>query len=109
MYQIAYTKTALKDIPKLKAAHLDKKAKALIEVIRQNPYQTPPTYEKLVGNMYGLYSRRVNYQHRLVYKVHEEEKIIQIICMAGEQNGITPYQQSILAEMAKEAFSHSSE
>ena len=56
MYQIAYTKTALKDIPKLKAAHLDKKAKALIEVIRQNPYQTPPTYEKLVGNMYGLYS-----------------------------------------------------
>ncbi len=70
MYQIAYTKTALKDIPKLKAAHLDKKAKALIEVIRQNPYQTPPTYEKLVGNMYGLYSRRINYQHRLVYKVH---------------------------------------
>ena len=63
MYQIAYTKTALKDIPKLKAAHLDKKAKALIEVIRQNPYQTPPTYEKLVGNMYGLYSRRINYQH----------------------------------------------
>lgn len=74
MYQIAYTKTALKDIPKLKAAHLDKKAKALIEVIRQNPYQTPPTYEKLVGNMYGLYSRRINYQHRLVYKVHEKEK-----------------------------------
>ena len=63
MYQIAYTKTALKDIPKLKAAHLDKKAKALIEVIRQNPYQTPPTYEKLVGNMYGLYSRRINYHH----------------------------------------------
>ena len=71
MYQIAYTKTALKDIPKLKAAHLDKK----------NPYQTPPTYEKLVGNMYGLYSRRINYQHRLVYKVHEEEKIIQIISL----------------------------
>lgn len=81
MYQIAYTKTALKDIPKLKAAHLDKKAKALIEVIRQNPYQTPPTYEKLVGNMYGLYSRRISYQHRLVYKVHEEEKIIQIISL----------------------------
>ena len=77
MYQIAYTKTALKDIPKLKAAHLDKKAKALIEVIRQNPYQTPPTYEKLVG----IYSRRINYQHRLVYKVHEEEKIIQIISL----------------------------
>lgn len=43
--------------------------------------QTPPTYEKLVGNMYGLYSRRINYQHRLVYKVHEEEKIIQIISL----------------------------
>ena len=69
MYKIVYTKTAVKDIPKLKAAHLDNKAKALIEVIRVNPYQSPPSYEKLVGDMQGLYSRRINVQHRLVYEV----------------------------------------
>ena len=60
MYQIVYTKTAAKDIPKLKAAHLDAKAKALIDVIRKDPYQTPPPYEKLVGDLQGLYSRRIN-------------------------------------------------
>lgn len=81
MYKIVYTKTAVKDIPKLKAAHLDSKAKALIEVIRDNPYQNPPSYEKLVGNLQGLYSRRINVQHRLVYQVLEEEKIIKIISL----------------------------
>ncbi len=79
MYKIFYTKTAVKDIPKLKSAHLDKTAKALIEIIKENPYQNPPTYEKLVGNMSGLYSRRINIQHRLVYQVFEEEKSIKII------------------------------
>ena len=69
MYSIVYTKTALKDIPKLKAAHLDDKAKELIVVIRENPYQAPPPYEKLVGDLKGLYSRRINQQHRLVYEV----------------------------------------
>lgn len=81
MYKIVYTKTAVKDIPKLKAAHLDSKAKALIEVIRDNPYQNPPSYEKLVGDLQGLYSRRINVQHRLVYQVLEEEKIIKIISL----------------------------
>lgn len=61
MYAIVYTKTALKDIPKLKDAHLDEKAKELIHIIRNNPYQIPPDYEKLVGNLYGLYSRRINF------------------------------------------------
>ena len=65
MYAIVYTKTTLKDIPKLKAAHLADKAKELIAVIRDNPYQTPPPYEKLVGDLMGLYSRRINQQHRL--------------------------------------------
>ena len=51
MYKIVYTKAAAKDVPKLKAAHLDAKAKALIDVIRRNPYQTPPSYEKLVGDL----------------------------------------------------------
>ena len=81
MFQIVYTKTAIKDIPKLKAAHLDTKAKALIDVIRENPYQTPPSYEKLVGDLQGLYSRRINVQHHLVYEVLEDKKIIKIVSL----------------------------
>ena len=57
MYSIVYTKKAAGDIPKLKAARLDKKAKALIDLLRENPYQTPPPYEKLVGNLKGAYSK----------------------------------------------------
>ena len=78
-FKIVYTKTAIKDIPKLKAAHLDGKAKAPIDVIRENPYQNPPPYEKLVGDMNGLLSRRINHQHRLVYEVYEKETTIKII------------------------------
>ena len=81
MYRIVYTKTAAQDIQKLKAAHLDQKARALIEVIRNNPYQAPTCYEKLVGNLKGLYSRRINIQHRLVYEIFEEEKTIKIISL----------------------------
>lgn len=81
MYKIFYTKTAQKDIPKLKSAHLDGKAKELIDVIRENPYQTPPGYEKLVGDLQGLYSRRINQQHRLVYEVFEQEKAVKIISL----------------------------
>ena len=81
MYKIVYTKAAVKDIPKLKAAHLDIKAKALIEVIKENPYQKPPRYEKLVGDLEGVYSRRINIRHRLVYEVFESEKIIKIISL----------------------------
>lgn len=80
-YQIVYTKTALKDIPKLKAAHLDEKAKNLIDLLRENPYQTPPTYEKLVGDLSGAYSRRINIQHRLVYQVYEDQHIVKIISL----------------------------
>ncbi len=81
MYKIVYTKTAIKDIPKLKSAHLDKKAKLLIDLIAQNPYKTPPSYEKLIGILDGVYSRRINIQHRLVYQVYEEEKIIKVISL----------------------------
>ena len=56
MFKIVYTKAAAKDIPKLKAAHLDAKARSLIEVLRVNPYQSPPSYEKLTGDLKGLYS-----------------------------------------------------
>ena len=81
MYAIVYTKTALKDIPKLKAAHLDDNAKELIAVIQENPYQSPPIYEKLVGDLKGLYSRRINGKHRLVYEVFEQEQVIKIVSL----------------------------
>lgn len=81
MYTIVYTKKAAADIPKLKAANLDKKAKALIEVLRENPYQSPPPYEKLKGNLQGAYSRRINIKHRLVYEVLEAEQTVKIISL----------------------------
>lgn len=81
MYSIVYTKKAIGAIPKLKAAKLDKKAKSLIELIRSNPYQTPPSFEKLQGDLQGAFSRRINIQHRLVYEVFDDKKIIKIISM----------------------------
>ena len=81
MYKIVYTKKAAADIPKLKAAKLDKKAKALIDVIRENPYQTPPPYEKLVGDLQGAYSRRINIKHRLVYEVLDDEQTVKILSL----------------------------
>lgn len=81
MYKIYYTKIAVKQIDLLKAAKLDQKAKKLIEIIENEPFQNPPPYEKLIGDMSGLYSRRINIQHRLVYQVFEEEKVIKIVSM----------------------------
>ena len=71
MYKIVYTKQALKDIEMQKAANISQKAKILVDVIRENPYQNPPRYEKLVGKLDGILSRRINIQHRLVYQVYE--------------------------------------
>lgn len=79
MYSIFFTERATNDIPKLKSMGLDDKAKALIEVIKENPYRTPPPYEKLQGNLQGAYSRRINLKHRLVYEVFEEKMAIKII------------------------------
>lgn len=81
MYKIIYTKKAAADIPLLKAAKLDGKAKALIELIKLTPYQTPPRYEKLRGDLDGALSRRINIQHRLVYEVLEEINSVKIISM----------------------------
>lgn len=80
-WKIVYTKAAANDIPKLKAAHLATKARALIDILRENPFQTPPPYEKLRGNLQGTYSRRLNIQHRLVYEVLEDEHIIKVVSM----------------------------
>lgn len=81
MYSLIYAKKAINDIPKLKSAHLDDITKNLLEIIKINPYQTPPTYEKLQGKFKGAISRRLNIKHRLVYEVIEEEKIVKIISM----------------------------
>ena len=81
MYKIVYTKQAVKDIQNLKGAKLDKKAKELIEIIKVNPYQTPPPIDPLKGNLKGAYSRRINIQHRLVYQVYVEEMVVKILNM----------------------------
>ena len=81
MYKIIYSRAAVKDINKLKAAHLDEKARSLIDIIRKNPWQSPPYYEKLSGDLDGLYSRRINIQHRLVYEVFEDLSLIKIISL----------------------------
>ena len=81
MYKIFYTKQAIKDISKLKSANLDKKVLALVEILKNNPFQNPPPYEKLVGDFQGLFLRRINIKHRLVYQVLEDEKNIKILSM----------------------------
>lgn len=81
MYAIVYTKKAAGDIPRLKTAKLDKKARALIELLKKNPFQNPPPNEKLPGELLGAYSRRINLKHRLVYQVCEAEQTVKILSM----------------------------
>lgn len=81
-YKILITKAALKDKEKIKGNKvLESKVKNLIELISKNPYESPPSFEKLKGDLDGLISRRINIQHRLVYQVYEGEKVIKIISM----------------------------
>jgi toxin YoeB len=80
-WRLVYTKAAQKDARNLAAAGLKAKAQALLDVIADNPYQTPPPYEKLVGDLAGAYSRRVNIQHRLVYQVVEDEHVVKVLRM----------------------------
>jgi len=71
----------MKDIPKLKSAKLETKTKKLLEIISMNPFQTPPPYEKLVGNYEGIYSRRINDKHRLCYMVDESDFTLTILSL----------------------------
>jgi len=80
-YIIKFSKLALKDKIKLKSAGLDKQCKKILDVMVVNPFGFPPPYEKLVGNMSGMYSRRINNQHRIVYEVCEDIKEIHIFRM----------------------------
>jgi len=79
MWVLCYTHQTKMDAKKLAAAGLKQKALALLDVIRNDPYQNPPPYEKLVGDLSGAYSRRINIQHRLVYQVLEKEKIVKVL------------------------------
>ncbi|MBX3629829.1 MAG: Txe/YoeB family addiction module toxin [Nitrosomonas sp.] len=81
MWALRYTNQARKDATKLASSGLKDKAQALLEIISRNPYQNPPPYEKLVGDLTGAYSRRINIHHRLVYQVLEQEKIIKVLRM----------------------------
>jgi len=78
-WELVFTKQAQKDAKKLMSAGLKKKAQTLLEVIAENPFQNPPPYEKLVGDLAGAYSRRINIQHRLVYQVFRKEKVIKVM------------------------------
>ena len=81
MWRIVYTKQALKDAKKLSASGLRHKVEELMAILRTNPFQTPPPYEKLRGDLAGSYSPRINIQHRLVYQVYEAERAIKILRM----------------------------
>ena len=77
-YKILYSKLALKDAKKLSSANLATKAKKIIEIIKRDPFQNPPPYEKLVGNLNGSCSRRVNIKHRIVYEAREADKVVRV-------------------------------
>lgn len=76
---LVYTKQAQKDAKKLASSRLKNKAKELLKILENNPFQNPPPYEKLVGDLARAFSRRINIQHRIVYQVYEKEKTIKII------------------------------
>jgi toxin YoeB len=80
-WELVYTKHAQKDAQKLVASGLKTKAQELLGIIKENPFQNPPPYEKLVGDLSGAYSRRINIQHRLVYEVLQDLRIVKVLRM----------------------------
>jgi Txe/YoeB family toxin of toxin-antitoxin system len=80
-WRLVYTKQAQKDAKKIAASGLKAKAETIIQILRDNPYRNPPPYEKLVGDLAGAFSRRVNIHHRLIYQVMNDEKVVKIIRM----------------------------
>jgi toxin YoeB len=76
-----FSKQSLKDARNLKSANLWKNAQKLLDVLRENPFQNPPPFEKLIGDLEGTYSRRINIQHRITYQVKKQEKIVRVLRM----------------------------
>ena len=82
-WHLLFSKRAAQDAKKLKAANLKKKAEKLLSILETDPFQNPPIYKKLVGDLEGYYSRRINIQHRLVYSINEKKRSIRVIAMFG--------------------------
>jgi len=80
-WEIVYAKQALKDAKKLVASGLKQKAQAILAILANDPFQNPPPYEKLVGDLTGAYSRRINIQHRLIYEIFAKEKVVRVLRM----------------------------
>ncbi|MCB9113813.1 MAG: Txe/YoeB family addiction module toxin [Caldilineaceae bacterium] len=80
-WRVVFTKQAQKDAKRLSSSGLRPKAEELLDILRSNPYQTPPSFEKLVGDLAGAYSRRINVQHRLVYQILEDEHTVKVLRM----------------------------
>ncbi len=80
-WKLVYTKQAQKDAQKLNHAGLKEKALNILDILQHNPFQSPPPFEKLIGDLSGAYSRRINIQHRVVYQVYKEKKTVKIIRM----------------------------
>ena len=80
-WQVVFAKHALKDAKKLSAAGLKNKAQELLDALAEDPFQNPPPYEKLVGDLEGAYSRRINIQHRMVYEVFKKERMVRVLRM----------------------------
>jgi Txe/YoeB family toxin of toxin-antitoxin system len=81
MWRVVFTKQAQKDAKKLSFDGLRPKAEKLIEILRENRYQAPPPFEKLLGDLSGAFSRRINIQHRIVYQIHDDEQVVKVIRM----------------------------
>ena len=81
MWRVVFTEQARKDANKISASGLRSKAKKLIDILQNNPYQTPPPFENPIGDLVGSYSRRINIQHRLVYQILDDEKVVKVIRM----------------------------
>ena len=80
-WRVVYTRRAAKDARKLAGSNLRQKAEYLLELLARDPFQSPPPFEKLMGDLSGAYSRRINVQHRLVYQVLAEEKVVKVLRM----------------------------
>lgn len=81
IWRVVFTKQAQKDARNLASSGLKDKAQALLNIVTENPFQNPPPYEKLVGDLAGAYSRRINIQHRLVYEVLQSEHVVKVLRM----------------------------
>jgi Txe/YoeB family toxin of toxin-antitoxin system len=80
-WELAFSKQALKDAKKVKAAGLKPRVEELLALLEKDPFQNPPSFEKLVGDLAGAYSRRINIQHRLVYEVFTKERVVRVLRM----------------------------